>query len=93
MTDMDSESGNQGRVKRATAFFQQQRCMGAPGVPPPKSMRNAAQFSTDDPYYDSVPREEDDGDGGDDDEEEECNIGSQFQLVRVLIFYLLYSEL
>lgn len=61
-TDLDSE---QGRVKRATAFFQQQQ----PFQGNPKILSGTAGFSplskppSHDPYYDTVPREEHNVDG------------------------------
>ena len=62
MTDLDSELG---RVKRATAFFQQQ----PPFLSNPKVLSGAAALNPlskpamCDPYYDTVPREEHSVDG------------------------------
>ena len=64
VTDMDAD---QGRVHRATAFFQQQQmpktsAVASPPLPqrPPKLQQRSATAAaaTADPYYDCVPREE-----------------------------------
>ena len=63
VTDMDSE---QGRVSRATAFFQQQQMPKIPqppaasalGHPLPQRPPKRLSSSTDEAFYDSVPHEE-----------------------------------
>lgn len=60
VTDMDSE---QGRVSRATAFFQQQQMPKMPpasaqGPPLPQRPPKRLSSSTDEAFYDSVPHED-----------------------------------